>query len=88
MVTSVEEETRAQSNSNLCFTYRAGRITASRMKSACRTDPSNPSQSLIKAIVYPEAYKFSSRATSLGCKHEKQARDFYKKQKSFLIYCK
>lgn len=80
MATSVEVETRGQSNSNLWFTYRAGRITASRMKSTCHTDPSNPSQSLIKTIVYPEAYKFSSRATSWGCKHEKQARDFYSKR--------
>lgn len=80
MVAAVEMETRAQSKSTLWFTYRAGRITASRMKSACHTDPSYPSQSLIKTIVYPEAYKFNSKATSWGCSHEKHARDFYSEQ--------
>ena len=49
-MTAVEMETKGQSKSNLWFTYRAGRITASRMKSACHTGPSHPSQSLIKAI--------------------------------------
>ena len=48
-------EQRAQSNSNfllfLWFTYPAGRATASKMKAACHTDPSNPSQNLIKSIV-------------------------------------
>ena len=46
-VTAVEMEPKGQSKSNLWFTYRAGRITASRMKSACHTDLSHPSQSLI-----------------------------------------
>ena len=80
MVGSVEMETRDQSKSNLWFTYRAGRITASRMKSVCHTDISNPSQSLIKTIVYPESYKFTSKATSWGCRHEKTARNFYSKK--------
>ena len=80
MVTAVEMETRAQSKSNLWFAYRAGRITASKMKSACHTDPSYPSQALIKAIVYPEAYKFNSKATLWGCRREKLARDFYSMQ--------
>ena len=47
------------------------------MKLACHTDSSNPSQSVVKSIAYPEAYRFSSKATSWGCKHEKPARDFY-----------
>ena len=50
MATSIEVETRAQSDSNLCFIYRAGRITASKMKSACRTDSSNPPQSLVNLV--------------------------------------
>ena len=50
------------------------------MKSACHTDPSHPSQSLIKAIAYPEAYIFISKATSWGCQHEKHAREFYSEQ--------
>ena len=79
-MTAVEMETKGQSKSNLWFTYRAGRITTSRMKSACHTDPSHPSQSLIKAIAYPEAYNFISKATSWGCQHEKHTHEFYSEQ--------
>lgn len=61
MAQAVERETRAQSNSKLWFTFRAGRITASRMKSACCTDPANPAQSLVKVISYPEAFKFTTK---------------------------
>lgn len=77
MAKSVEKETKHQSNCKLWFTYRAGRITASRMKSICRTDPAKPSQSLIKAVCYPEAFKFSTKSTLWGCTHEKEARDTY-----------
>lgn len=48
------------------------------MKQACHTDPAMPSQSLIKAICHPEAYKFVSKATQWGCSHEAIARDHYK----------
>ena len=37
MAVAVERETRTQSSCNLWFTYRAGRVTASRMKAACHT---------------------------------------------------
>ena len=77
MAVAVETETRAQSKSNLWFTYRAGRVTASRMKSVCHTDPAYPSQALIKGIVYPEVHRFTSTATTWGFKHEKHARDYY-----------
>jgi len=77
MVDSVEEATRDQTKSKLWFKYRAGRITASRMKAVCRTNADKPSQSLIKTICYPEAFSFTSKATSWGCQHEKQARDLY-----------
>ena len=80
MAIAVETETRTQSNCSLWFTYQAGRVTASRMKSVCHTDSSNPSQSLVKAIAYPETFKFRSKATSWGCKHEKQAREVYTKR--------
>ncbi len=73
----IERETRDQSNSKLWFEYRAGRITASRMRSVCHTNSSNPSQSLIKTIVYPEAFKFSTNSTIWGCSHEKNARLYY-----------
>lgn len=71
MAEAVEKATRDQSGSSLWLKYRAGRVTASRMKAACHTDPTNPAQSLIKCICYPQAFKFSSAATLWGCKHEK-----------------
>ena len=80
MALAVEKETRLQSNSKLWFKYRAGRVTASRMKAACHTDPANPSQSLVKTICYPELFCFSSKQTAWGCRHEKSARDSYVKK--------
>ena len=77
MAEAVEQDTRSQSSSTLWFTYRAGRITASRMKSVCSTNVANPAQSLVKVIAYPEAFKFTTKATMWGCKHEKLAREFY-----------
>ena len=79
MAVQVEKETRSQSNCKLWYKYRAGRITASRMKAVCRTDATNPSQSLVKSICYPESFCFTSRQTAWGCKHEKSARDVYLK---------
>ena len=77
MAELIEKATRSQSQSKLWFKYRAGRITASRMKAVCGTDASNPSQSLIKSICYPEAFSFTTKATSWGCKHEKLAQEIY-----------
>ena len=77
MAEKVEQATRSQSHSKLWFKYRAGRITASRMKAVCRTDPGNPAQSLIKSICYPEAFSFTTVATKWGCKHEKQGQEMY-----------
>ena len=54
-------------------------MTASKMKAVCHTD-SDPAQSLVKSICYPEAFKFSSKATSWGCRHEKSAWDLCKQQ--------
>jgi len=45
----------------------------------CHTRSEMPSQSLIKTICYPEAFSFTSKATSWGCQQEKQARDIYVK---------
>ena len=73
MAVCVEKETRLQSDSNLWFRYCAGRVTASRMKAVCRTDPTNPSQSLVKTICYPQSFRFTSKQTAWGCKHEKAA---------------
>ena len=58
MAKCVEIETRDHSKSKLWYSYSSGRIAASKMKVVCRTDLSNPSQSLIKAIANPEVFKF------------------------------
>ena len=59
------------------FRFCAGRITASKMKTACCTDPKQPAQSLIKSVCYSESYRFTSKATTWGCNHEKFARDMF-----------
>ena len=59
----VEKETRQQAGSNLWYTHRAGRITASKLRAAVHTNPDNPSRSLIKSICYPKEHHFSSKAT-------------------------
>ncbi|XP_072047343.1 uncharacterized protein [Amphiura filiformis] len=74
---AVERDTKEQARTKLWFAQRAGRITASKMKSVCHTDPRKPSQSLVRQIVYPDLYRFSSTATQWGCTHEKTARDKY-----------
>jgi len=76
-ITVIEEFTRDQSQSSAWYTQKAGRITASKMKSVCSTDPGNPSQSLIRQICYPHLHKFSNRATAWGCDHEAEARTAY-----------
>ena len=71
----IEKETRDQDNSTKWFLLRAGRITASVMKDACRTNQENPAKSLIKKICYKN--KFRSIATDWGCMHEDEARAAY-----------
>ncbi|XP_014666314.1 PREDICTED: uncharacterized protein LOC106808215 [Priapulus caudatus] len=70
----VEGATREQANSRMWFQFRSGRITASKMKAVCVTDPTNPSQSLIKSVCYPNSKPFTTAATKWGCEHEKLAR--------------
>lgn len=62
-VQAVERVTRSQSASRIWFRQRAGRITASKLKQVLNTNPHEPSKSLIKAICYPEAYRFTTAAT-------------------------
>ena len=81
MAVYVEESTRDQHNSKLWFKFCSGRITASIMKSVCRTDAANPSQNLIKQICYPQLFKFSSRQTDWGCAHERAGRNCYSEVK-------
>ena len=71
------ENTRGQSSSKLWFQQRAGRVTASQLKAATRTDVKEPSKSLIRSICYPESTPFGSKATTWGCAHEKDARIEY-----------
>ena len=77
MAEAVEKATRDQSGSRLWYTFRAGRVTASRMKQVCRTSIVKPAKSLLKTICYPQSYRFSTVATRWGCDHEKVARDHY-----------
>ena len=86
----VEEKTRDQANSRLWFRMRSGRITASKFKSACRTNPALPSRSLIMSICHPELARFSTEAISWGCQHERTAKHCYssfqnQKHKNFII---
>ena len=76
MVDHLDRLTRDQSKSM----YRAGRVTASRFKQVIRTDPHQPSLSLLNSVCYPEIHKFSTQATSWGCEHEKEALLAYKTQ--------
>ena len=73
MAENVEVATQDQNKSKLWYKYRAGRITASRIKAVYHTKPANRSQSLIKGICYPKAFNFTSKATSWGCRHEIEA---------------
>lgn len=66
---AAERNTRDQAGSRLWFHMRTGRVTASRFKSACRTDPANPSVSLIMNICHPEVFRFQTAATEWGCQH-------------------
>lgn len=79
---AIEKSTREQATCNLWFQQRAGRITASRLKSACHTNPSKPSKSLIKTICYPEEHKFSNAATRWGIANEQRACESYQNELS------
>ena len=76
-VTKIEMFTRDQNKSSAWYTQRAGRITASIMKSVCVSDPGNPAQSIIKRVCYPDSTKFKTAATAWGCEHESSARVAY-----------
>ena len=56
---------------------RAGRVSASKFKAACSTNPDKPSKSLIKMICYPGAHRFSNAATKWGISNESKAREAY-----------
>lgn len=74
---AVEQATQAQADNKMWFRFRAGRVTASKMKSACSSNPDQPSQSLVKAICYPGGTSFTNAALKWGCQHECTARQAY-----------
>jgi hypothetical protein len=74
---AVELLTRNQSSSSEWFQQRKGRLPASRFRAACHTNPGKPAKSLIKAICYPLAHKFSSEATRWGNAMEAKSREKY-----------
>lgn len=78
-VESVEMMTRGQSTCKDWFTYRAGRITASKLKDACCTDLCKPSVTLLKAVCYPLERSFKTAATEWGVANEKLAITTYRK---------
>ena len=59
----VEAATREQASSKLWHRFRAGRITASNMKTVRHTDPAQPALNLISCICNPEGTTFSTKAT-------------------------
>ncbi|XP_072028778.1 uncharacterized protein [Amphiura filiformis] len=73
----VEELTRKQSESKLWYGFRAGRITASKLKQVCHSDPRIPAKSLINTICYPDKHKFSTAATRHGIDNEDKVLDMY-----------
>ncbi len=62
-VQAVEKATRSQGASRIWYRQRAGHITASKLKQVIQTNPLKMSKSLIKAICYPGAHKFTTVAT-------------------------
>ena len=78
-IKSIERETVDQAKGSAFFRHRAGRVGASKCRAASHTDPSQPSQSLVKAICYPDIFRFSTAATRYGCKHEDIAITEYEK---------
>ncbi|XP_061663721.1 uncharacterized protein LOC133493835 [Syngnathoides biaculeatus] len=79
MVIPVQRETIGQSNTKLWFRLRAGRITASQLRSACQSNPMNRLKSLVKKICYPGSHNCATKATRWGIQHEKVATFKYEK---------
>lgn len=58
----IEIETKFQSNSKDWFSYRSGRITASKVKEVCSIKSYESNISLIKSICYPLSNSFKNKA--------------------------
>ncbi|XP_068743560.1 uncharacterized protein [Montipora capricornis] len=74
---AVEGVTRGQSTCKVWFEHRAGRVTASKFRAACTTDPDKPLKSLIEMICYPNSHRFSNAATKWGISNGSRAREDY-----------
>ena len=74
---AIKASTRKRSQSKVWYQQRAGRITASNLKTACKTNTAKPAKSLVKSICYPEAHEFSTVTKRWGCKHESRACKVY-----------
>ena len=76
-----EAATRGQANSRVWFRMRIGRITASKLKAVCSTDPAMPSLCLM-SVCHPRLPQFQTTATI--CEHESKAREKYKSMYTLL----
>jgi len=74
--------TRGQSAKKTWYDFRAGRITASKMKSACQTNVEKPSISQLKSVCYPTKMKFKTTATEWGTQKKAVALDKYRQHVS------
>ena len=74
---AVEEATTGQSYNKVWFEQRARRVTASKFKAACSTNPDKPSKSCINMTRYPDAHHFSNAATKRGISNESKAVETY-----------
>ena len=68
-----------QAKGSAFFRHRAGRVGASKSRAVSHTDPSQPSQPLVKAICYPDIFRVYTAATRYGCKHDNIAITEYEK---------
>lgn len=69
-INQIEKDTQDRAKGSGFFRHRAGRIGASMSGAVCHSDPTQPSQSLIKSICYPHLYKVNTKAVRHGCKEE------------------
>ena len=72
-ISQIERDTQSQANGSAFFRHRGGRIGASMSGAVCRTNPAQPSQSLIKSVCYPHLFKVNTKVVLHGYKHEADA---------------
>ena len=76
-VALAEEKTRGQAQCKLWHRLRIGRITASNLHAVTRTDPANPSKSVLRQICNPVGV--NSPALEWGRQNEAKALEKYKR---------